>query len=153
MCPRGTEKAPVKTGWAHTDTGQPEKPNVRARWVAKEFKTHTRPELYASTLPLEALKVVLSEIATGKRGGMVVALVDVRRQKDYLAGDEHMCGLLQYSLYGLSDLQLTRGSAYPCVWQGCIKGWHIEATVHGDDITTGGKRSVVEFFIKMVSRK
>ena len=54
------------------------KPNVRAWWVAKEYKTHARPELYASTPPLEALRIVLSEIATGKRAGKVVALVDVR---------------------------------------------------------------------------
>ena len=82
------------------------KPNVRARWVAKEFKTHTRPELHAPTPPLEALKVVLSEIATGTRRGKVVALVDetkayfyapARRRvfvellpEDYQAGDEHM---------------------------------------------------------------
>ena len=46
--------------------GQPGKPNVRARWDAKECKTHARPELYASTPPLEALKVVLSEIANGR---------------------------------------------------------------------------------------
>ena len=32
---------------------------------------------------LEALKVVLSEIATGKRGGKVVTLVDVRRAYFY----------------------------------------------------------------------
>ena len=79
-----------------------------------------------------------------------------------------MCGLLQYSLYGtrdvaqnweeelastLSDLKLTTGSACPCVWQGCTKGEHIVATVHGDDITIGGERSVVEFLIKTTSRK
>ena len=169
--------------WAETDKGQPGKPNVRARWVAKEYKTHTRPELYASVLLLEALKVVLSEIATGEREGKVVALVDVPRAyfhapargkvfvelapEDFQLGDEYMCGLLQYSLYGtrdaaqnweeervstLSDLKLTRGIACPCVWQGCIKGEHIVATVHGDDITIGGGRSAVEFLIKMMSR-
>ena len=58
---------------------QPGKPNVRARWVAKEYKTHARPELYASAPPLEALIVVLSEIATGEREEKVLALVDVRR--------------------------------------------------------------------------
>ena len=79
VCPRETGKAPIMTGSAETDKGQPGKPNVRARWVAKEYKTHARAELYASTPPLEALKVVLSEIATGERGGKVVALVDVRR--------------------------------------------------------------------------
>ena len=179
VCPRETEKAPIKTGWAETGKGQPVKPNVRARWVAKEYKTHSGPELYASTPSLEALKVVLSEIATGERRGKVVALVDVRRAyfyaparrrlfvelppEDYQAGDEQMCGLLQYSLYGtrdaaqnweeelastLSDLKLMRGIACPCVWQGCIKGKHIVATVHGDHITIGGERSAVEFLIK-----
>ena len=106
VCSRETGKAPIK-------------PNVRARWVAKEYKTHARPELYASTPPLEALKVVLSEIATGEREGKVLALVDVRRAyfyaparrkvfaelppEDYQPGDEHMCGLLRESLYGTRD--------------------------------------------------
>ena len=92
---------------------------MRARWVAKEYKTHAWPELYAPTPPLEALKVVLSEIATGKRGEKVGALVDVwlayfcapaRRKvfvdlppEDYQPGDEHMCGLLRYSLCGTRD--------------------------------------------------
>ena len=163
-----------------TDKEQPGKTNVRSRWVAKEYKTQAGPELYASTPPLDALRVVSSEIATGERGGKVVAFVDVRRAyfyvpsrrkvfvelppEDYNAGD-HMCGLLQYSLYStrdaaqnweeelastLSDLKLTRGTACPCVWQGCIKGEHIVATVHGDDVTIGGERSVVEFLIKKV---
>ena len=157
---------------------------MRARWVAKEYKTHARPELHAPTPPFAALKVVLSEIATGTRGGEVVALVDVRRAylnaparrrvfvelplEDYQPGDEHMCGLLRYSLYGtrdatqnwqeqmattLSSLKLTRGSACSCVWRGHIKGEDIVATVHGDDITIGGERSAVEFFTRMIPKK
>ena len=66
---------------------------------------------------------------------------------------------MQYSLYGardaaqnwedefastLGDLKLTRGMACPRVRQGCIRGKHIVATVHGDDIKIGGDRSVVE---------
>ena len=127
---------------------------------------------------LEALKVVLSEIATGEREGKVLALVDVRRAyfyaparrkvfvelppEDYQPGDEHVCGLLRYSLYGTRDaaqhweeelasilggLGLTRGSACPCVWRGRIKGEDIVATVHGDDITIGGQRTAVESLI------
>ena len=61
VCPSETGRAPIKTGWEETDKGQPGKPNIRARWVAKEYKTHARPELYASTPPLEALKAVLSD--------------------------------------------------------------------------------------------
>ena len=158
VCPRETGRAPIKTGWAETDKGQPGNPNVRASWVAKEYLSHARPELYASTPALEALKEVLSEVATCS--GKVVALVHVpkahfyapaRRRvcvglppEDYQAGDEHVCGLLQYSLYGtrdaaqnweeelaatLSDLRLTRGSACPCVWRGCFKGKQQVATV------------------------
>ena len=82
VCLRETER-PIKTDLAETDKGQPGKPNVRARLVAKEYKTHAGPQLYASTPPLEALKVVLSEVATGKRRGKVVALVDVRRAYFY----------------------------------------------------------------------
>ena len=55
ICIRETGKTPVKTGWVETDNGQRGMPNVRARWVAKEYKTHARPELYASTPPLETL--------------------------------------------------------------------------------------------------
>ena len=147
VCLRETWKAPTKTGWAETDKGQQGKPNVRARWVAKEYKTLARPELYASTPLLEALKVVLFQIATGTRGGKVVALIDVRRAyfyaparrrvfvevplEDCQPGDEHMCGLLHCSLYGatqnweeemsstLSDLKLMRGIAYSVAdWRG-----------------------------------
>ena len=112
-----------------------------------------------------------------------MALVDVQRAyfyapsrrrvsfelppEDCPAGDEHMCGLLRYSLCGtrdaaqnweeelastLSYLKLTRGTACPCVWQGCIEGEHVLATVHGDDITIGGERVAVEFFANMTSR-
>ena len=115
----------------------------------------------------------LSEIATGKCGEMVVALVDVRRAyfhaparrkvfvelppEDYQPGDEHMCGLLQNGeeelSSTLSSLNLTRGSACPCVWRGHIKGEDIIATVHGDDITIGGERSAVESLIRMISKR
>ena len=83
VCIRETGKATIKTGWAETDKGQPGKLNVRAKRVAKKFKTHGRPELYASTPPSEALKVVLCEIAMGEREGKVLALVDVRRAYFY----------------------------------------------------------------------
>ena len=82
---------------------------MRARCVAKEHKTHARPELDLSTPPVEALKLVLSEITTGKRGRKVLALIDVRRTyfhaparrrvpvelppEGYHGGEEHMCVL------------------------------------------------------------
>ena len=90
-----------------------------ARDGSQRNTRHARPELYASTPPLEALKIELSEIETGEREGKVLALVDVRRAyfyaparrkvsvelppEDYQPGDEHMCGLLRYSLYRTRD--------------------------------------------------
>ena len=53
----------------------------------------------------------------------------------------------------ISGLGLTRGSACPCVRGGRIKGEGAVATVHGDDITVGGQRTAVEFFIKMISKR
>ena len=47
-CLRETGRTPIQTGWAETDRGQSGKPNVPTRWVAKEYKTHARPEFYAS---------------------------------------------------------------------------------------------------------
>ena len=71
------------------------------------------------------LKIVLSEVATGKRGRKVVALVDVRRAYFYAlarrrvftetairglpASDEHTCGVLRYSLYGTRDAAQSSG--------------------------------------------
>ena len=78
-----------------------------------------------------------------------------------------MCGLLRCCLYGtrdaaqnwegelaatLNSLELTGGSACLCVWRGHIKGEDIVATVHEVDITSGGGRSAVEFFIRMISK-
>ena len=132
-------KGPIKRGWAETDKGRTEKPNVRARSVAKEYKTHARPELYASTPPLEALRLVQLEIASGNRDGNE-------------AGDDHMFWLLPYSLYGtrdaaqdweeelaatLSKFTLTRGMACPGVWQCRSRGEHVVATVQGMTITIG----------------
>ena len=83
ICFRETRSSPIKTGWAETDKGQPGTPNMRARWVEKDSKAHVRLDPYAPTPPSEALKMVLSEIATGGRGRTVVAFVDVRRAYFY----------------------------------------------------------------------
>ena len=36
QCWKETGKNPIKTGWADTNKGTSECPNVRSRWVAKE---------------------------------------------------------------------------------------------------------------------
>ena len=118
-CWKETGRSPIKTGWAETNKGSLQAPNVRCRWVAKEYNTGARPDLYAATPPLEAVKLVLSEAATNTDKQQVVCIVDVRRAyfyapvrrrvyvelppEDWQEGDENMCGRLQQSLYGTRD--------------------------------------------------
>ena len=66
QCFRETGKAPIKTGWVETNKGTAGEPIVRARWVAKEFRTNVRPDLYAPTPPLEAIKLIMSEAASSR---------------------------------------------------------------------------------------
>ena len=64
-CLRETEKAPIKTGWAETDKGQPGKPK-RAREVGREGVQDTRK---ARTLRLDAAAGGAESSAVGGRHG------------------------------------------------------------------------------------
>ena len=156
--PRETEKAPVKTGWAETDKGRPGRPNVRARWVEgiqdtrearvvrvdaaagggcrRSPRVHVEERLWHSSTCEEP------PITLHREGGysfncrlrvtrQVVNTCAGRRKTAFTAratpqklGEEELASTL-------SDHKLTRGFACPCVRQGCIKGEHIVATVHG----------------------
>ena len=121
-CYRETGKAPIKTGWADTNKGSEDQPNIRSRWVAKEYNTCARPDLFAATTPLEGVKLVVSDAASAESEDVVLAVIDVRRAyfyakakrklyvelppEDWQEGDEHMCGRLNYSLYGLSLIHI-----------------------------------------------
>ena len=50
-----TLKNPIKTGWADTNKGTFECPNMRSQWVAKEYNTGPRPDLFSATSPLEGV--------------------------------------------------------------------------------------------------
>ena len=55
----------IRTKWVVTNKGTPGKPNVRARWVAQEYKWMDGPdcEHYAPTPGLDLVKGVLSHAA------------------------------------------------------------------------------------------
>ena len=79
VCLREREGHPSRQDGRRLTRGNQGSPTC-ARGGSRRNTRHTqRRELYASTPLLEALKVVLSEIATAERGGKVVALVAVRR--------------------------------------------------------------------------
>ena len=70
-CAQGSpEKRAYVRREGHPSRQDGRRPTRDKQRVAKEYKSHARPEFYASTPPLEALKVVLSEMSTGGRGGI-----------------------------------------------------------------------------------
>ena len=68
QCWKETGKNPIKTGWADTNKGTSECPNIRSRLVVKE-QHWTRPDLFCATSPLEGVKLVISEAALSNRKG------------------------------------------------------------------------------------
>ena len=50
-----TGKGPIASTWLDINKGDDSTPNSRSRWVAKQFKTSVEFELFAETLPLNAI--------------------------------------------------------------------------------------------------
>ena len=59
----------IGTKWIDVNKGDIDRPNIRCRLVGKEFRTTPDDALYASTPPLEALRVILSRAATWDHDG------------------------------------------------------------------------------------
>ena len=111
----------IKTMWIDINKGDIEKPNYRSRLVGKEFRTHPDDSLYASTPPLEALRLIVSRAATknGRTGKMRQIMInDVSRAYFYAAATRDayidlpnedaqaggdLVGKLQLCLYGTRD--------------------------------------------------
>ena len=73
----------VKTRWIDINKGDLENPLHRSRFVAKEFNDGAIDGLFASTPPLEALRYLISEAATIRKGAKgqkkIIMLNDVSR--------------------------------------------------------------------------
>ena len=168
QCWKETGKNPIKTGWADTNKGTSECPNIRSRWVAKECNTGPGPE---------GVKLVISEAASNNQKGTVLLVNDVRRSYFYAKarrrvyielpeGDgggpgSRQCGLLRKSLYGtrdaaqnwecelggfLEEIGLRRGQASTCLYSEEARG--ISASVHGDDVTVTAFTEDAEWLIR-----
>jgi hypothetical protein len=160
-------KSPIKVMWVDHNKGTKEKPEIRSRLVAKEIKTSYRPELFAATPPLEALKLLLSFAASSQGENRCIMHDDVSRayfhapavrdvfveiiDEDREAGDEAKCGWLNVSMYGTRDAASNWESKYQSVLKGkgftmgrsnpCVflhKEKDIRTVVHGDDFTSEG---------------
>ena len=111
------------TKWVDVNKGDSENPRLRSRMVGKEFRTGPDDALYASTPPLEALRVVLSRAATitDDGGEREVMVNDVSRNYFYAKmtrplyiqipaedpnANPDMLGRLRLCLYGTRDAAL-----------------------------------------------
>ena len=115
----------IKTRWIDINKGDRANPNYRSRLVAKEFRDGNQEGLFASTPPLEALKLLISMTATIDQGlkteEKVIMINDVARAFFEAGMKRTVCvelpmeantgehergqavGLLKLSLYGTRD--------------------------------------------------
>ena len=110
---------PVDTKWVDTDKAFEGEPmQIRSRMCAREFKSDDRPDLYAGTLPLEALKAIIS-IAANHTETFSIMHIDVSRAyfhakaqrpvlirlpaEDRMGTDAGKIGLVKKSMCGTTD--------------------------------------------------
>ena len=61
-------RKPIRTRWVDVNKGDEASPDVRARLVAQDFALGRDDSFYAATPPLEALRLLISDLATGQGG-------------------------------------------------------------------------------------
>ena len=109
-------KKVITVRWIDINKGDAVDTNYRSRLVAREIKTDIRPDLFAATPPLEAMKIILSMLASGNKGGTLMVndvsraffCAPARRQVFVELPTEDpdhgaMIGELNYSMYGTRD--------------------------------------------------
>ena len=72
QCYQKTGKAPISVRWIDINKGDAQSFKYRSRLVAREINTYKRNDLFAATLPLEALKMIISMTATSNRGEIIM---------------------------------------------------------------------------------
>ena len=177
-CWRKTGKAPISVRWVDTDKGLDGEVDVRSRLVARDFKgkgsgKDKEDSIYASTPPLEGLRMLCSKAASVGRNGnrRKVLLMDARKahlnprceQEVYIelpeevGAAEGVCGRLEFWMYGM------RPAAQ--AWEECYSRRMEEVTfkrgignavvfyqgdrdvfvlVHGDDFVAVGEDEDIE---------
>ena len=66
----------IKGRWLDVNKGDSGKPDVRSRYVGKEFATGVDASLYAGTPPLEALEIWISQAASHEDDAQYAALTN-----------------------------------------------------------------------------
>ena len=172
-------RKPIQTRWVDVNKGDASSPDVRSRLVAKDFAAQKDDSFFAATPPLEALRVLLSDLASREgEGGEEVKLMVLDAKKAHLhaAAERELyvvlpaeagggCARLLRALYGTRDApalweayaasQLTalgfrRGRANSCVYFHKQRG--LRCLVHGDDFVLTGTRRHLEWVRRELSK-
>ena len=68
MCLKETGKRPIGTRLVDTNTGDKDKPKIRSRLVAQEYRSSQIQAIFAGTPPLESLRALMSIVASSGDG-------------------------------------------------------------------------------------
>ena len=127
----------TRSGLIQTKAFEGEPTQIRSRIVARDFNNDDRPDLCAGTLPLEALKAIISIAANltetfsimhigvsrayfhAKAQGPVLVRLPV---KDRMGADAGKIGLMKKSMYGTRDA----ASNWKRDWQEHVRSWGFE---------------------------
>jgi len=167
QCRQTTGKGPLGGRWVDVNKGDTQDPLVRCRYVAKEIAFVKNDDFFAAMPPLEALRMLISGVATGRmsgRHGRKLLVIDARKAHLHAVPVRDifvelppeirrpgMCGRLKRCLYGTRDA--------PARWEaflaselrkhGFTQGGaspccfqhakrDIQCVVHGDDFVFSG---------------
>ena len=86
-CYERTGRVPVKVRWVDHNNDNTNNPNYRNMLVARQFNTGRDDELFAATLPIEALRLIISLTTTGSRTRRIM-VNDVSRAYMYADCEE-----------------------------------------------------------------
>jgi hypothetical protein len=179
---RLTGKAPLQGKWVDVNKGDFARPVVRSRYVAKEFADRRSDEFFAATPPLEALRMILSHAASGRKtgqGGRKILVVDARKAHLHAMAERAVCvalppevrepgkcALLRRCLYGTRDAP-ARWEAHladELVKMGFVRGkaspvcfrhqvCDLRCIVHGDDFVCVGSDEDLEWARQEMDRR
>jgi len=159
-----TGKGPLGGRWVDHNKGDEASPLIRSRYVAQEIARYKDESLFAATPPLEALRMLISDVATFRPVEYKILMIDVRKAHLHAEAVREvyvhlppeirkpgMCARLKRCLYGtrdaasrwealytrrLEEMGFARGKASACVFYN--KELDSRCVVHGDDFTFSG---------------
>ena len=172
----------IKTRWIDINKGDSIDVNYRSRLVGKEFKTYADDSLYASTPPLEALRLIVSRASTNDGTNRQLMINDVRRAYFYAKatrdifielpaeddefGKGDLVGKLNLCLYGTRDAALNWQDtpSQHLIENGFTRGIgfpsvfrheakDIWTLVHGDDYLSAGGPESLKWLEDMLTKQ